>query len=53
MIFDRYLEGKVLDDYEPRASKAGTATEGLTRSEAALKRMLESEKSLKTRRKAA
>ena len=53
VIFDRYLEGKVLDDYEPRASKAGTATEGLTRSEVALKRMLESEKSLKTRRKAA
>ncbi|MFC4456468.1 DNA topoisomerase IB [Deinococcus sonorensis] len=50
VIFDRYLEGKVLDDYEPRATRADNL-EGLTRSEAALKRMLESEKSLRTRRR--
>ena len=53
VIFDRYLSGKVLDDYEPRATRGAAETGGLTRSEAALKRMLESEKSLKTRRKAA
>ena len=53
VIFDRYLSGKVLDDYEPRASRGAAEIGGLTRSEAALKRMLESEKSLKTRRKAA
>jgi DNA topoisomerase I len=52
VIFDRYLAGKVLDDYEPRASK-GAEIEGLTRSEAALKRMLESEKTLRTRQKKA
>jgi DNA topoisomerase I len=49
VIFDRYQEGKVLDDYEPRASKGSQETQGLTRSEAALKRMLESERSLRTR----
>ena len=44
VIFDRYFEGKVLDDYEPRASRVGAASlEGLTRSEVALRRMLESE----------
>lgn len=52
VIFDRYQEGKVLDDYEPHASR-GTETAGLTRSEAALKRMLESEKALRTKRKRA
>ena len=52
VIFDRYLAGKVLDDYEPRAGK-GAEIEGLTRSEAALKRMLESEKALRTSRKKA
>ncbi|AZI42791.1 DNA topoisomerase IB [Deinococcus psychrotolerans] len=46
VIFDRYLAGKVLDDYEPRTLKT-PAFEGLTRSEAALKRLLESEKTLK------
>lgn len=46
VIFDRYLAGKVLDDYEPRTLKT-PALEGLTRSEAALKRLLESEKALK------
>ncbi len=46
VIFDRYLSGKVLDDYEPRAAKTSTL-EGLTRSEAALKRLLESEKTLR------
>ncbi len=46
VIFDRYLEGKVLDDYEPRSLKT-PAFEGLTRSEAALKRLLESGKTLK------
>lgn len=50
VIFDRYLEGKVLDDYEPRVSRADEHLEGLTRSEAALKRMLESEKTLRRRR---
>lgn len=48
VIFDRYLEGKVLDDYEPRNLKT-PAFEGLTRSEAALRRLLESEKTLKRR----
>ena len=46
VIFDRYLEGKVLDDYEPRSLKT-PAFEGLTRSEAALRRLLESEKTLR------
>lgn len=50
VIFDRYQEGKVLDDYEPRAGRAEPELEGLTRSEAALKRMLESEQALRTRR---
>ncbi|WP_424951909.1 DNA topoisomerase IB [Deinococcus sp.] len=49
VIFDRYQVGKVLDDYEPRAGRGGSELGGLTRSEAALKRMLESEKALKTR----
>lgn len=35
VIFDRYLAGSVLDDYAP-----GEQDEGLTRSEAALRRML-------------
>lgn len=51
VIFDRYLEGKVLDDYEPRADKLPPELEGLTRSEVALKRLLESEKALRGRRK--
>ena len=46
VIFDRYLEGKVLDDYEPRDSRSALP-DGLTRSEAALARMLASEKSLR------
>ncbi|MEF2278995.1 DNA topoisomerase IB [Deinococcus sp. YIM 134068] len=50
VIFDRYQEGKVLDDYEPRAGRPEPELEGLTRSEAALKRMLESEKALRTGR---
>ncbi|WP_034386705.1 DNA topoisomerase IB [Deinococcus sp. YIM 77859] len=50
VIFDRYQEGKVLDDYEPRAGREEPELEGLSRSEAALKRMLESEKALRTRR---
>ena len=41
VIFDRYLEGKILDDYEPRGAQVDLG--GLTRSEAALKRMLDSE----------
>ncbi|GGS29444.1 DNA topoisomerase IB [Deinococcus knuensis] len=53
VIFDRYLEGKILDDYEPRATKGESDLEGLTRSEAALKRLLESEKTLRTRRRKA
>ena len=36
VIFDRYQEGKVLDDYEPRAGRAEPDLEGLTRAEAAL-----------------
>ncbi|QFP75759.1 DNA topoisomerase IB [Deinococcus sp. AJ005] len=50
VIFDRYLEGKVLDDYEPRAGRLPAELEGLSRSEAALKRLLESEKVLKVGR---
>ena len=49
VIFDRYLEGKVLDDYEPRAGRTPAALEGLTRSEVALKRMLDSEQTIRTR----
>ncbi|ABF46352.1 DNA topoisomerase IB [Deinococcus geothermalis] len=49
VIFDRYQAGKVLDDYEPRAGRPEPELEGLTRSEAALKRMLESEQALRTR----
>ncbi len=49
VIFDRYLEGKVLDDYEPRAGRLPPALEGLSRSEAALKRMLDSEPALRAR----
>ncbi|MFC4426846.1 DNA topoisomerase IB [Deinococcus navajonensis] len=51
VIFDRYLEGKVLDDYEPRAGRGTEALEGLSRSEAALKRMLESDKALRRARR--
>ncbi len=50
VIFDRYLEGKVLDDYEPRTARQEAEVEGLSRSEAALKRMLESEKTLRRKR---
>ncbi|RJF69073.1 DNA topoisomerase IB [Deinococcus cavernae] len=50
VIFDRYLEGKVLDDYEPRTARQEAELDGLTRSEAALKRLLESEKVLRTGR---
>lgn len=50
VIFDRYQAGKVLDDYEPRAGRSEPDLEGLTRAEAALKRMLESEKALRPRR---
>ncbi|WP_425144713.1 DNA topoisomerase IB [Deinococcus sp.] len=50
VIFDRYQAGKVLDDYEPRATRKGEELAGLTRSEAALKRMLESERRLKRAR---
>lgn len=50
LIFDRYLEGKVLDDYEPREGRGDTALENLSRSEAALQRMLTSERSLRARR---
>ena len=49
VIFDRYLEGKVLDDYEPRSGRQEAALEGLTRSEGALKRMLGSEGRLRQR----
>jgi len=52
VIFDRYLAGKVLDDYEARAART-PALEGLTRSEAALKRLLESERSLQRGRRTA
>ncbi|THF85066.1 DNA topoisomerase IB [Deinococcus sp. KSM4-11] len=51
VIFDRYLDGKVLDDYEPRAGRGDAELEGLTRSEDALRRLLESEKMLRVRRK--
>lgn len=44
VIFDRYFEGKVLDDYEPRTSREkANALEGLSRSEQALARMLDEE----------
>lgn len=53
MIFDRYFEGKVLDDYEPRTSREkANAIEGLSRSEQALARMLEEEFKPRRRRKA-
>jgi len=51
VIFDRYLEGKVLDDYEPRTARQEADLGGLTRSEAALSRLLASEKALRTRRR--
>ncbi|SEI90431.1 DNA topoisomerase-1 [Deinococcus reticulitermitis] len=51
VIFDRYLEGKVLDDYEPRTARQEAELGGLTRSEAALKRMLDSERELRPRRR--
>ncbi|MBZ9750557.1 DNA topoisomerase IB [Deinococcus sp. HMF7604] len=53
VIFDRYLDSKVLDDYEPRATNGEGDLDGLTRSEAALKRLLESEKTLRGRKKKA
>lgn len=41
-VFDFYLEGRVLDDFEPKEGRTGaSSSEGLTRSELALKRMLE------------
>ncbi|MER3554326.1 MAG: topoisomerase I [Meiothermus sp.] len=41
-VFDFYLEGRVLDDFEPKVGRTGAnSAEGLTRSELALKRMLE------------
>jgi DNA topoisomerase I len=41
-VFDRYLEGKILDDFEPRESRVKSSSDaGLTRSELALKRLLE------------
>lgn len=41
-VFDQYLEGCVLDDFEPKESRRRAhSEEGLTRSELALKRMLE------------
>ena len=52
VIFDRYLDGKVLDDYEPRTERQEAELEGLTRSEGALKRMLESERTLRQRGRA-
>ena len=52
VIFDRYQAGKVLDDYQPRAGRPDAELAGLTRSEAALKRLLESERSLRRGRKA-
>ncbi|CAM3362403.1 DNA topoisomerase IB [Deinococcus saxicola] len=51
VIFDRYLEGKVLDDYEPCAGRLPAELEGLSRSEVALKRLLESEKELNVGRR--
>ncbi|ADV66831.1 DNA topoisomerase IB [Deinococcus maricopensis] len=42
VIFDRYAEGRVLDDFEPRANRLPTSLEGLTRAEAALARLLAS-----------
>lgn len=47
VIFDRYFEGKVLDDYEPRSTRQEAELDGLTRSEGALKRLLESERALR------
>jgi DNA topoisomerase-1 len=44
VIFDRYLDGRLLDDYEPRTSRErASAIEGLSRSEVALARMLDEE----------
>ncbi|WP_027481000.1 DNA topoisomerase IB [Deinococcus pimensis] len=44
VIFDRYFEGRLLDDYEPRTERErANAVEGLSRSEQALARMLEEE----------
>ena len=41
-VFDRYLEGKVLDDFEPKSTRLRASSEGvLTRSELALKRLLQ------------
>lgn len=53
VIFDRYFDGKVLDDYEPRASRGGGEVAGLSRSEQALKRMLEAELRPRRARKSA
>ena len=49
-FFDRSRGGKVLADYDPRAGRLPAELEGLSRSEAALKRLLESEKELKVGR---
>ncbi|AFZ67971.1 DNA topoisomerase IB [Deinococcus peraridilitoris] len=43
VIFDRYFEGRILDDFEPRSSRGVNALEGLSRSELALQRMLDAE----------
>ena len=41
-VFDSYREGKVLDDFEPSASRAKALGErGLTRSKLALKRLFD------------
>ena len=41
-VFDSYHEAKVLDDFEPSASRAKALGErGLTRSKLALKRLLD------------
>ncbi len=50
-VFDRYLDGQVLNDFEPKASrtKANDAN-GLTRSEIALKRLLETSRKLEATR---
>jgi DNA topoisomerase-1 len=51
VIFDRYFDGKVLDDYEPRSTRhIASGEEGLSRSELALKRMLEAELNIPRRR---
>jgi DNA topoisomerase I len=44
-VFDRYLDGLVLDDFEPKPSRTrANENTGLTRSETALKRLLETKR---------